>query len=71
MRGESRPIKGLGPYNVWEVAVGLLALGIAGMALGLVDALVSQTLVSLPLLGGVVLFVAGLIVLRWDLAHRG
>lgn len=70
MRGDSRPIKGLGPYNVWEVAVGLLALGIAGLVWGLLNRYITGAFAELPLIGGAVLFVAGLVVLRWDLTHR-
>ncbi len=70
MRGESRAIRGLGPYNVWEVAVGLLALGIAGLVFGLVNTYAVGILAELPLIGGAALVLAGLLVLRWDLTHR-
>ncbi len=70
MPGESEPVRGLGPYNVREVAIGLLALGIAGTVWGLFTMVELQLPALLPLIGGVVLLVAGLAVWRWDLAHR-
>ncbi len=70
MRGESRAIRGLGPYNVWEVAVGLLALGIAGLVWGLFSTYAFGISAGLPVIAGAALVVAGLIVLRWDLTHR-
>lgn len=70
MSGESRPLRGLGPYNVRELAIGLLALGVAGIVWGLLTSYGFGTPVWLPLVGGFVLFVAGLVVWRWDLAHR-
>ncbi len=70
MPGESEPTRGLGPYNVREVAVGLLALGIAGIFWGLFTMYEFQVPALLPLIGGVVLFVVGLVVWRWNLARR-
>ncbi len=70
MPGESEPVRGLGPYNVREIAIGLLALGIAGIVWGLFTMYELQLPALLPLIGGAVLFVAGLAVWRWDLAHR-
>ncbi len=69
MRGGSRPLRGLGPYNVREVAIGLAALGIAGIAWGAVTAQIGGAFAWPPLVAGIVLLFAGLAVWRWDVAH--
>ncbi len=70
MTGESQPLRGLGPYNVREVAIGLLAVGIAALGWGLMSSYGFGTPVWLPLIGGFIFVVAGLAVWRWDLTHR-
>ncbi len=69
MLPESRPLKGLGPYNVREIAMAFLALGVAGIAWGLVTTSIIQMAAWPYLVGGFVFFVAGLGLFLWELVY--
>ncbi len=69
MLPESRPLKGIGPYNVREVAVAFLALGLAGITWGLVTTSIIQLVAWPYLVGGFVFLVAGLGLFLWELVH--
>ncbi len=69
MLPESRPLKGPGPYNIREVALALLAVGIAGIAWGLESTSIIQMVAWPALAGGFVVFVAGLGLFLWELVY--
>jgi hypothetical protein len=52
------------------VSVGLLALGVTGMVWGIFTTSLAGVFNAFPVIGGLVPFVAGLVVLRWDLTCR-